>query len=95
MMGIKKITALVKGENDLIAEIILQDVETAEATIFSNVRTATFDVVAKKKYVMSFNIVGTSGQKYKIEITGATKATYPEDEQTSEGRGFLFARITG
>lgn len=91
----KTIVAKVIGDNDLLAIIELQDPQTGHSETKSNVKLAEFSVVEGKKYVMHFIIEGTSGQKYKIQILGATKATYPDGEFTSTGRDILGARITG
>ncbi|WP_206486446.1 hypothetical protein [Thalassotalea sp. G2M2-11] len=92
----KNIKAEITGENDLIAQFVLQDAITGVKQIIQNSKLALFGVEEGNKYIMLAEVVGSSGQKYKLVLTGATKATYPTDEQTIDGgRDLLMVRITG
>ena len=91
----KTITTKITGDNDLLAQFVFQHADTGYKQVAQNVRQAQFSAEIGEKYVLLTEVIGTSGQKYKLEISGTTKSTYPEDEQTlDDGRDLLLARIT-
>lgn len=91
----KSIEAKITGDDSLIADFIMQHMNTGEKQYEDNVRLARFECEDGNKYAMSCVVKGGDGKKYKLVVTGAQKANYPEGEQVLDGgRDILLARIT-
>ena len=85
----------ISGDNSLLAQFVLQHAASGSREITYNVKEASFSTKENEKYILLVEVVGPSGQKYKLVIEGAQKATYPTGEQTmDDSRDFLLARIT-
>ena len=92
----KTITAKVSSQGSTSCHFILQDID-GNKQIKRNMNHADFSVEAGKKYAMVILVHGDPSTKYKLTISGATKASYPTRELSIEGDGRdeLGARITG
>lgn len=61
-----------------------------------SVLSHSFEATAGKTYRTAIAVTGSEGAKYKITVTGASEAEYPEDEQTlDDNRDDFVIRTTG
>jgi hypothetical protein len=92
----KTITATVICDDNVSCYFILEEIDTGRKKK-SYKRRTSFTVKDGVKYAMAILLHGEPKSKYKLLITGATKASYSSDELSisADGRGFQLARITG
>lgn len=92
----KNLNVQVNSDGSISCHFILQDTD-GNKQIARNVKEASFTIQDGMKYGLVALVHGDAGTKYKLVISGATKASYPKKELSIEadGRDELIARITG
>lgn len=89
------VTASVISEATLTAKFNFQNIATGQETIFDNCRSAQIVATPGMQFALSIEVVGSNGVKYKISVSGAAQAEYPEDEQTIDnGRDLILVTFT-
>ncbi|TNC81287.1 MAG: hypothetical protein C9356_09275 [Oleiphilus sp.] len=94
-MAKKTIKMKIETQAEMVSHFIVQEVATGKKFREDNVRNIEFDVEEGTKMASVVEVTGANGSKYKLKITGATKATYPTSEQQiDDNRDLILARIT-
>ena len=80
------VTIKITSNNNCIGQFILYDEGLTELTKESNKRAASWELENGKLYYVHLTVVGDDGDKYKIEVQGASEAVYPTSEITLTDR---------
>lgn len=92
--GNKIISVKLTGDGDFTSKLIFESINGDQKQKRSNVRSANFNAIEGQQYILEMEIIGSSGQKYKVSISSAKKAEYPTAEQTlDDGRDLINADI--